>query len=497
MKYLIRALGLLVFVWGNTFAHACLWDRDTLAQEALGLPGMLEVGSGRIERFPDLYYEMRLQRLLPLLAETDDPTLYDDVAVALDRLGRSGEAIQVMADKKTQFGERFADPDFKDHFYRYLANLGTFHVHRWLAAPEGSKDETDLLEAQQLLNQALIVEPNAHFGREQVQLSAVNYLVKTYTSSEHEDNADDDSYPFWMYEEHDDRAVEGLIGLIALGNAWESAVVYRALADVLSERQENMLAYFVYLRTDELGITKGMEPLDFNRISVTLHVPISKGAEIKKFYEKAREATTAWREHRNGYISERLQAGEHPDTHADFWRAYEPEAFPSLWGVLFQELLRLAMSLFFLTLIFCVPMSLVYFFWKPKLGLAPVLSRIGFFRETYCLLSFCGILYLFLFIPFGVESPLTQIIFLLTPLVLLNPAQRRLKDLGWNPTIGWLMIVPLANLFMWLLLGFIPGKRQQGETLEAYTKKQKILLAAGYLWSGFIGYVIFWALQYF
>ena len=42
---------------------ACLWDRDTPADEARGLPEVVAVLTGRFERNPPLFYEMRLGRV--------------------------------------------------------------------------------------------------------------------------------------------------------------------------------------------------------------------------------------------------------------------------------------------------------------------------------------------------------------------------------------------------------------------------------------------------
>src|SRR5690554_4853590 len=41
---------------------ACLWDYDTLRAEARGVPGVAEIITGRFERNPPLYYEMRLEQ---------------------------------------------------------------------------------------------------------------------------------------------------------------------------------------------------------------------------------------------------------------------------------------------------------------------------------------------------------------------------------------------------------------------------------------------------
>jgi len=57
------SIGALVCSVVAVTAHACLWDRDTLAAEARGLPGITEVITGRFDRFPAFFYEMRLERV--------------------------------------------------------------------------------------------------------------------------------------------------------------------------------------------------------------------------------------------------------------------------------------------------------------------------------------------------------------------------------------------------------------------------------------------------
>jgi len=43
--------------------NTCLWDYDTLRYEAQGMPSTIEAITGRFDRFPPLYYEMRLERV--------------------------------------------------------------------------------------------------------------------------------------------------------------------------------------------------------------------------------------------------------------------------------------------------------------------------------------------------------------------------------------------------------------------------------------------------
>jgi len=65
----------------------------------------------------------------------------------------------------------------RDHEHRHLANLGTFHAHRWLRAGADRKDTADLRRARALLERAIALNPDAHFGREKYQLKAVKWLL--------------------------------------------------------------------------------------------------------------------------------------------------------------------------------------------------------------------------------------------------------------------------------------------------------------------------------
>ena len=84
---------LLAFALHAASAHACLNDRDTLAEEIRGLPDVTAIITGRFERNPPLYYQMRIDRLareIPArhghetLANPNTLNDCDDMAVALD-----------------------------------------------------------------------------------------------------------------------------------------------------------------------------------------------------------------------------------------------------------------------------------------------------------------------------------------------------------------------------------------------------------------------------
>lgn len=134
----------------------CLWDSDTLAEEALRQKDVGEIVRGRITKHSTFFYEEKVRYTKPLVdAGTAAAERYDDLAVAYDHLGQFDEAIAVMVAKEARFpGE-----------YTTLANQGTFEAHRG-----------DFEKALELLKAALVKNPAAHFGREAYQVKAIEYL---------------------------------------------------------------------------------------------------------------------------------------------------------------------------------------------------------------------------------------------------------------------------------------------------------------------------------
>lgn len=103
----------------------CLWDRDTLATEANAHPDLVRVITGRFERNPPRFYEMRLERVVREIADSPkDLGLYDDATVACDRLHRGDEAESWLVKKKVVLDALPESPEKGDHLYRYHANLG-------------------------------------------------------------------------------------------------------------------------------------------------------------------------------------------------------------------------------------------------------------------------------------------------------------------------------------------------------------------------------------
>jgi hypothetical protein len=333
--------------------RACKWDSDTLAAEAKGLPEVVQVVTGRFERNPPLYYQLRLQRAAALI-EADPCRLeaYDDAGAACDRLGHSDDAIRWMERKRSAM-ERAALPAAtrREHRYRYLANVGTFWAHPWLRGGADRRHIGDVRKARDFIRAAIRLNPNAHFGRERYQLRALEWILDppAYDPSEayrtqrlpdflglenhHGETSNTGSLKKLGYSD----AVQGLAGLIVLGNAWESVDVFHALARALQIEGRSSLAYLAQLRCGELidagsgsllpGAPKGRA---LKEKVIPLVGYIRGRPALADEYLALRAAANAWHAHRIAFMMARLQAGRHPDSDPQFWQGYSPPPPPRL-----------------------------------------------------------------------------------------------------------------------------------------------------------------------
>jgi tetratricopeptide (TPR) repeat protein len=136
---------------------ACLWDYDTLAMERQRFPNALELITGKFLRHSPEFYQWRVDdRLKRLEGTPDDLALYDDLAVAYEKLGHHDEAIKTILKK-----DKIAPGLYETH-----ANLGTFYIHA--GRLEEGIEQIDL---------AIKINPDAHFGREKYQKLLVQYVL--------------------------------------------------------------------------------------------------------------------------------------------------------------------------------------------------------------------------------------------------------------------------------------------------------------------------------
>lgn len=326
---MVRRLLLLLAACSATLA--CIWDSDTLGIEAKGMPGVLDVVTGRFDRNPPLYYEMRLTRVSAEVAKTpEDLALYDDAGAACDRLGRHDEAVQWMRRKAEQLAKH---PD-KEHQYRYHANLGTFLVHGWLASGATKEKVAALQEARDEIARAIAINPEAHFGREVVQLKVMEWLlVRTNAKG----IAYDGNLGRFLWQGQDTKpSINGLVGLIALGNAWESPDIFEALASLLQGSRDFYLAGAAGARVKELLAAgkkpKGFEPVEGELGSYITDMAIIEG-HIPTFRREVftlRKSADERNALRESYMLARLKVGKHPDTHPDFWSDWHEPPRPEL-----------------------------------------------------------------------------------------------------------------------------------------------------------------------
>lgn len=309
---------------------ACINDRDTLAFEKRNVDALSRVQnaptaeakaeaateialraiSGRFDRFPERYYQMRIERLekRPKLTANE----YDDLAVAYERLGQTDKALQIL--KKSKSVRKT-----KDDEYRLLANRGTFMVHKWIAGGHSEKNIKFLNQANLDIARALEINPNSHFGREKYQLKLQTAWYEAAIGG-----------PAPMsYVQRDTTGPEPMVayaGIVMMGLGYELPDVYKLIPGYLSAgAQLSMVSDFAQLRADEL-VADGKSYV-YPGLNEKPH---SIGEDAKEPYAKIRQDGEDVYQARLAYMNERLDRGEHPDTHPDFWKGWEEPAAPYL-----------------------------------------------------------------------------------------------------------------------------------------------------------------------
>lgn len=343
----------LILVFGFTVlfespvrdARGCIWDADTSRLEVEELPRIGQVIAGRFERNPPLYFEMRLERRAREIEI--DPGLYDaydDCAVACDRLARGDEALEWMNRKRARLeadGD-FDDPSkpgtsetYREHVYRYFANIGTLRIHDWLRTGGATERLADARRARDEIARAIEINPNAHFGREKYQLAAMEWLIESRESADEAPSRANptalDSF-IWRANAQGSDAREALIGLIVLGNAWESVDVFYAFAQVLVSEGRTADAALAFGRIAELirgggrslvpGAPEGEELVELVRRSLE----ISPNNRTLHDYERVRAQAERWQKRRTKYALAKLKSGAHPDTDPGFWQGFHDKS---------------------------------------------------------------------------------------------------------------------------------------------------------------------------
>ena len=230
---------------------ACLWDMDTLVMEREHFPSTLELITGKFLRHSPEYYQWRVEdRVARIEAGEDSPEMYNDLAVAYDKLGQQDKAIETI----------LAKDQLHPGLYETYANLGTFYIH-------GGQFEKGIEQ----IDRAIEINPDAHFGREIYQRLLVEYLL-----SKRQDEkivlplASDDLRGYssvgfaeflrekGMLEVHEEqtkaqlaKAIKGILGMMRFGSH-DSPILLEALGDLLLAQgnadNSGLLAARAYLK---------------------------------------------------------------------------------------------------------------------------------------------------------------------------------------------------------------------------------------------------------
>lgn len=234
---------LLLLSLAATPALACMWDYDTLAMERTRFPSIHELITGKFVRHSEAFYRWRVaDRRARLAKQPGDLQLTDDLAVALDKLGQSDEAAELMRQSLAKDADR----------YETHANLGTFLIH-------GGKLEAGL----EHLERAVEINPDAHFGRERYQILLVRYVLERKGDGEltlplRRDNKGFDAFLAAEKDEPLDAediqsAVKGVSGMLRFG-FHDSPILHEALGDLLTHgwnKDAKRLATRAYLRASQ------------------------------------------------------------------------------------------------------------------------------------------------------------------------------------------------------------------------------------------------------
>ncbi|MBX3414723.1 MAG: hypothetical protein KF708_18690 [Pirellulales bacterium] len=230
---------------------ACLWDYDTLKMERSRFPNALELITGKFLRHSPEFYQWRIDdRLIRLESDPTNPALLDDLAVAYDKLGEHQKAIETALKIEQSHPGR----------YETASNLATFYFHA--GTPELGLP---------YLEQALAINPEAHFGREKYQLALTEYVLQQWEESHGQlpvgrchwadmskpvpDSRDERTFAKHLRTqsfEHlasaeNQAAVKGVLGMMRFANH-ESPILLEALGSLLLEGHRSDDAKFLAAR---------------------------------------------------------------------------------------------------------------------------------------------------------------------------------------------------------------------------------------------------------
>jgi len=268
---------------------------------------------------------MRIDRLRvqPRLSAND----YDDLAVAYERLGKSKAAFIAIAPKMNLKGLTLLDR------YRFYANRGTFYSHDWLRSGASVANLAELRRAEADIAKALELNPNAHFGREGVQLEVLRWLLAVKSGK-----ANTPTLGEWLSNHLPGVEVDkSLAGVIMLGGSWENPDLVLAIAQFEAFKHRNALCELALARYREI-LKGGKVPISPSHAEDALDeikafevaVPNHGEPSVAARYATLRSEADAYRQQKTAFLLGRLHSGLHPDTSPDFWKGWNDPLMPVL-----------------------------------------------------------------------------------------------------------------------------------------------------------------------
>ena len=277
-------------------------------------PTALELITGKFLRHSEDFYQWRIKDRESRMQKGSPPEMFDDLAVAYEKLGNSDKAIEIMLQKGREY----------PGIYTTHANLGTFYIH-------AGRYREGITE----IDKALEINPDAHFGRELYQKYLVEYLLSLEMDNPVQlplcKDAEGGFRPvgfaaFLLRDQTEPTeeeieaqmrdAAKGVMGMMKFGN-FDSPILLEALGDLLISggfsSDAKLLAARAYLKASyetedsdaqKLYRQKANERLHFQTIGDGKTTPISLSTiesqlrteiqEADDWYEALRSNEVAW-----------------------------------------------------------------------------------------------------------------------------------------------------------------------------------------------------------
>lgn len=327
----------------------CLWDYDTLKQERARFPNTMELITGKFLRHSKEFYEWRINDRLPKLKVTpNESKYYDDLAVAYEKTGQHGKAIDTILEKEKLL----------PGLYETYSNLGTFYI----LAGEFEK-------GLPYLDKTLAINPNAHFGREKYQKWLVEYAISkrkdgkisfplhTFNNEEevivHQDEVENGCFSDYVAARLNKKtltiddckeAVTGVLGMMRFADH-ENPLLLEALGDLLVfngmdlENDAKQLAAMAYIKAsysvqDSVAKDKYLQSvgniLNSQKMGEDDLKKDEKVAIVRKELDRQLADAAQWYQALKNREIAFIKSGSDPEAEFDKWYYEEPKSINSL-----------------------------------------------------------------------------------------------------------------------------------------------------------------------